>query len=130
MLRCMLDTDVCIRVLRDHPPSDRARFNAEAGVLCISAVTLAELLHGAATSDCPAEKHHEVERLTARFDVLPFDEEAAGHFGGIRAALERQGRVIGPYDLMIACHARSRGLVVVTGNSGEFSCVPGLRCED
>lgn len=110
MLRYMLDTTVCIRVLRDRPPSARTRFNAEAGGLCISAVTLAELLHGAAKSDRPAEKRHEVERLTARLDVLPFDDEAAGHFGDIRADLERQGRVIGPYDLMIAAHARSRGL--------------------
>ncbi len=130
MLRYMLDTNVCIRVLRDRPPSARARFNAEAGGLCISAVTLAELLHGAAKSDRPAEKRHEVERLPARLDVLPFDDEAAGHFGDIRAELERQGRVIGPYDLMIAGHARSRGLAVVTGNLGEFSRVPGLRCED
>ncbi len=130
MLRYMLDTNVCIRVLRDRPPSARPRFNAEAGGLCISAVTLAELLHGAAKSDRPAEKRHEVERLTARLDVLPFDDEAAGHFGDIRADLERQGRVIGPDDLMIAAHARSRGLAVVTGNLGEFSRVPGLRCED
>lgn len=127
MLRYMLDTTVCIRVLRARPPSARARFNAEAGGLCISAVTLAELLHGAAKSDRPAEKRQEVERLTARLDVLPFDDEAAGH---IRAELERQGRVIGPYDLMIAGHARSRGVAVVTGNLGEFSRVPGLRCED
>lgn len=130
MLRYMLDTNVCIRVLRDRPPSARTRFNAEADCLCISAVTLAELLHGAAKSDRPAEKRREVERLTARLEVLPFDDEAAGHFGDIRAGLERQGRIIGPYDLMIAAHARSRGLAVVTGNLGEFSRVPGLRCED
>jgi len=130
MLRCTLDTNVRIRVLRDRPPSARTRFNAKAGGLCNSAVTLAELLHGAATSDRPAKKRDEVERLAARLDVLPFDEDAAGHFGDIRADLERQGRVIGPYDLMIAGHARSRGLVVVTGNPGAFSRVAGLRCED
>lgn len=130
MLRYMLDTNVCIRVLRDRPQSARVRFNAEAAGLCISAVTLAELLHGAAKSNRPNEKRLEVERLVARLDVLPFDEEAAAHFGDIRAELERDGRVIGPYDLMIAGHARSRGLIVVTGNLGEFSRVAGLRCED
>lgn len=130
MLRYMLDTNVCIRVLRDRPQSARVRFNAEADGLCISAVTLAELLHGAAKSDRPAEKRREVERLTARLEVLPFDDEAAGHYGDIRADLERRGCVIGPYDLMIAGHARSRGLVVVTGNLGEFDRVTGLRCED
>jgi tRNA(fMet)-specific endonuclease VapC len=130
MLRFMLDTNICIRVLRDRPPSARKRFNAEADGLCISAVTLGELLHGAAKSDRAAAMRHEVDRLTARLEVLPFDEDAAGHYGDIRADLERRGCAIGPYDLMIAGHARSRGLVVVTGNLGEFRRVDGLRCED
>ena len=130
MRRFMLDTNVCIRVLRDRPASARARFNAEADGLCISAVTLGELLHGAAKSDRPADKRREVGRLAARLEVLPFDDEAAAHYGDIRADLERRGMVIGPYDLMIAGHARSRGLVVVTGNLGEFTRVAGLRCED
>ena len=59
-----------------------------------------------------------------------FDADAADHAADIRAALERGGRVIGGYDLLIAGHARSRGLVVVTGNLGEFNRVDGLRCED
>jgi tRNA(fMet)-specific endonuclease VapC len=130
MLRFMLDTNVCIRVLRDRPASARERFNAEAESLCISAVTLAELLHGAAKSDEPAKSRLQVERLTARLEVLTFDQEAAAHYGDIRADLERRGCVIGPYDLMIAGHARSQGLVVITGNLGEFTRVDGLRCED
>jgi len=62
--------------------------------------------------------------------VLTFDADAAGHYADIRAELERKGSVIAPYDLMVAGHARSRGLVVVTGNLGEFSRVAGLRSED
>ncbi len=130
MLRHMLDTNLCIRVLRDRPPSARARFNAEVGTQCISTVTLGELLHGAAKSARPAELRREVERLAGRLAVLPFDEDAAAHYGDIRADLERRGTVIGPYDLMIAGHARSRGLVLVTGNLGEFRRVDGLRSED
>ncbi|PWC88422.1 plasmid maintenance protein [Azospirillum sp. TSH100] len=130
MLRYMLDTNLCIRVLRDRPPGLRGKFNAETGALCISTVTLAELLHGAAKSARPIEQRHEVERMTGRLEVLPFDEDAAGHYGEIRADLERRGTIIGPYDLMIAAHARSRGLVVVTGNLGEFRRVDGLRSED
>jgi tRNA(fMet)-specific endonuclease VapC len=130
MLRFMLDTNVCIRVLRDRPPSARTRFNAEADGLCISTITLGELLHGAAKSTRPIETRREVERLTTRLAVLPFDEDAATHFGDIRADLERRGMVIGPYDLMIAGHARSHGLTVVTGNLGDFTRVDGLRCED
>ncbi|MGQ9366225.1 tRNA(fMet)-specific endonuclease VapC [Azospirillum sp. ST 5-10] len=130
MLRYMLDTNLCIRVLRDRPPRLRGRFNAEAGALCISTVTLAELLHGVAKSARPAEQRREVERLVGRLEVLRFDEDAAGHYGEIRADLERRGAVFDPYDLMIAGHARSRGLIVVTGSLGEFRRVDGLRSED
>jgi tRNA(fMet)-specific endonuclease VapC len=130
MLRYMLDTNLCIRVLRDRPQSIRARFNAEADGLCISTIVLTELLYGAAKSARPIENRSEVERFATRLEVLPFDADAAAHAGDIRAALEREGRQIGSYDVLIAGHARSRGLVVVTGNLGEFTRVDGLRCED
>ncbi|PZP44822.1 MAG: VapC toxin family PIN domain ribonuclease [Azospirillum brasilense] len=130
MLRYLLDTNLCIRVLRDRPQGLRARFNAEAGSLCISTVVLTELLHGAGKSARPTENRREVERFVARLEVLAFDAEAAAHAAEIRTVLEREGRVIGAYDLLIAGHARSRGLVVVTGNLGEFTRVAGLRCED
>lgn len=130
MLRYMLDTNLCIRVLRHRPASLRERFNAEAACLCISSVTLAELLVGAEKSARPGETRRQVEGFAARLEVLDFDSHAAAHYADIRADLERKGLSIGPYDLMIAGHARSRGLVVVTGNLGEFGRVAGLRCED
>lgn len=130
MLRYMLDTNLCIRVLRDRPPGLRERFNAEANDLCISAVTLAELMFGAEKSVEPAVNRRKVENFAARLEVLPFDEPAAAHYADIRSVLERKGQVIGPYDMMIAGHARSLGLVVVTGNLGEFRRVDGLRSED
>jgi tRNA(fMet)-specific endonuclease VapC len=130
LLRYMLDTDVCIRVLRDRPTWLRARFNAEADTLCISTITLAELLHGAGKSAKPVDNRHEVERFAARLEVLSFDADAAAHSADIRTTLERHGRPIGAYHLLIAGQARSRGLVVVTGNQAEFSRVDGLRGED
>lgn len=130
MLRNMLDTNLCIRLLRDRPQGLRPRFNAEADSLCISTITLAELLHGAARSARPAENRRAVEGLAARLAVLAFDEDAAAHAGEIHAELGRRGQVIGPYDILIAGHARSRGLVVVTANLGEFQRVDGLRAED
>ena len=130
MLRYLLDTNLCIRVLRDRPKGLRERFNAQAEAMCLSDVVLYELLYGAERSADPPRVRREVEHFAGRLAVLPFDSEAAGHTAEIRADLERQGRVIGPYDLMIAGHARSRGLVVVTGNLGEFQRVRGLRCED
>jgi tRNA(fMet)-specific endonuclease VapC len=130
MLRYLLDTNLCIRLIRDRPRSLQPRFNAEADALCTSDVVLYELLYGAERSTRPPEVRQEVERFAARLSVLPFDDDAAAHTAEIRATLERKGMVIGPYDLMIAGHARSRGLVVVTGNLGEFQRVDGLRAED
>lgn len=130
MLRHLLDTNLCIRVLRDRPASLRARFNAEAAGLCISDVVLYELLFGAEKSAHPAQNRTAVERFAARLTVLPFDSAAAAHSANIRADLERRGASIGSYDLMIAGHARSRGLIVVTGNLREFARVEGLRSED
>jgi len=71
-----------------------------------------------------------VEGFIARLDVLDYDMPAAAHTAQIRAELKRAGLQIGPYDQMIAGHARSRGLVVVTHNTKEFERVAGLRIED
>ncbi len=130
MLRYLLDTNLCIRVLRDRPQGLRARFNANAEALCLSDVVLYELLYGAERSNDPPRIRREVEHFAGRLTVLPFDSEAAAHTAEIRGDLERRGCVVGPYDLMIAGHARSRGLVVVTGNLEEFQRVHGQRCED
>ena len=130
MLRYLLDTNLCIRVLRDRPAGLRGRFNAEADSLCISDVVLYELMFGAEKSARPVQNRTDVERFAARLSVLPFDSAAAAHTADIRATLERQGTPIGSYDVMIAGSARSRGLTVVTGNLREFNRVDGLRSED
>lgn len=130
MLRWMLDTNFCIRVLRDRPAGLRERFNREAEGLCINTIILGELLYGAERSARPTEHRREVERFAARLTVLDFDAAAAAHAAEIRARLAEQGRMIGGYDVLIAGQARSRGLVVVTGNLREFERVEGLRCED
>ncbi|MDB5429098.1 MAG: PilT protein domain protein [Caulobacter sp.] len=126
----MLDTDLCIRVIRDRPPGVRPRFNAEADGLCVSTITLTELIYGAEKSARTAERRAEVDLFVARLQVLPFDDRAAGHAADIRADLERRGTPIGSYDLLIAGHARSEGLTVVTGNLREFGRVEALRSED
>ena len=130
MLRYLLDTNLCISVIRDRPGELRPRFNAEVDRLCTSSVVLYELHYGAERSTRPADTRRQVERFAARLSVLAFDDEAAAHAADIRADLERRSTTIGPYDLMIAGHARSRGLVVVTGNLKEFTRVDGLRTEN
>jgi tRNA(fMet)-specific endonuclease VapC len=105
----------------------RERFNREADGLAISTIVLTELLHGAAKSARPEANRREVGNFAARLEVLPCDAAAAHHAADIR---ERQGLSIGGYDVLIAGHARSRALIVVTGNRAEFGRVEGLRCED
>ncbi|GHB20964.1 type II toxin-antitoxin system tRNA(fMet)-specific endonuclease VapC [Salinicola rhizosphaerae] len=126
MLRYLLDTNICIYVIKNRPPSLREIFNANDARLCISSVTLAELIYGAEKSAKPAHNLSVIENFAARLTVLDFNDAAASHFGEIRASLERAGKPIGAYDLMIAAHARSRGLTVVTNNEREFHRVPGL----
>lgn len=130
MLRYLLATNFCIRVLRERPKGLRTQFNDNAETLCLSDVVLCELLHGAERSGDPPRIRREVEHFAGRMTVLPFDSGAAAHTADIRTDLERRGYKIGPYDLMIAGHARSRGLVVVTNNLAEFQMVQGLRSED
>lgn len=126
----MLDTNLCVRVLRDRPAALRDKFNAEASGLSISSIVLYELLYGAAKSARPTENRQQVEAFSERLQVLDLDADAALHAGEIRAELERTGNTIGAYDLLIAGHARSRGLIVVTNNTREFARVDGLRIED
>ncbi|MBM3581364.1 MAG: tRNA(fMet)-specific endonuclease VapC [Alphaproteobacteria bacterium] len=130
MLRYLLDTDICIFTIKNRPPALREVFNERAAHLGISSVTLAELLYGAEKSARPAANLGVVESFAARLTVLPFDDRAALHYGQIRADLERKGTPIGPYDLMIAGHARSEALVLVTANIREFRRVSGLRVEN
>ncbi len=130
MLRYLLDTNFCIHILRERPEQLRARMNENADALCISTIVQMELLQGAALSARADHNRQEVERFCARLEVLPFDENAAAHAADIRAVLQKQGNKIGAYDALIAGHARSQGLIVVTNNLKEFTRVDGLRCED
>ncbi|MBP5985782.1 MAG: type II toxin-antitoxin system VapC family toxin [Azonexus sp.] len=126
MLKYLLDTNIVIYVIKRRPPEVREVFNEQHGRMAISAITLAELVHGAEKSQFPSRNLAVVEDFCSRLTVLPYPPEAAYHYGSIRAALERQGRPIGVNDLHIAAHARSSGLTVVTNNLSEFERVPGL----
>ncbi len=126
----MLDSNLCIRVLRDRPVSMQERFMAEAPALAISTIVLHELQYGAERSGRPDFQHQKVAQFANNLTVLAFDSEAALHAANIKAELAARGNLIGPNDLLIAGHARSRGLKLITGNLREFSRVDGLACED
>jgi tRNA(fMet)-specific endonuclease VapC len=130
MLKYMLDTNICIYVIKRRPIEVLATFNKFAGSLCISSITYAELCHGVEKSALPEHNRRQVEDFVSRLEVLSYGDKAAAHYGDIRAALERQGNTIGVNDLHIAAHARSEGLIVVTNNLSEFERVAGLRLEN
>lgn len=130
MLKFMLDTNMCIFTIKNRPQEVREAFKRHDGQMCISTLTLMELIYGAEKSSSPERNLANVEGFAARLDVLDYDQAAAAHTGQLRAELARMGKPIGPYDQMIAGHARSRGLTVVTHNRREFDCVPGLRVVD
>ncbi|MEB6628990.1 tRNA(fMet)-specific endonuclease VapC [Escherichia coli] len=130
MLKFMLDTNICIFTIKNKPVHVRERFNLNSGRMCISSVTLMELIYGAEKSQMPERNLAVIEGFVSRLEVLDYDSAAATHTGQIRAELARQGRPVGPFDQMIAGHARSRGLIVVTNNTREFERVAGIRLED
>lgn len=130
MLRYLLDTNIVIYVLKRRPIEVLPIFNANAGRMAISAITMAELLHGAEKSSRVSENLSVVEDFCSRLEVLPYGVKAAQHYGAIRAVLEKLGRPIGVNDLHIAGHARSEGLVLVTNNLSEFERVPALEMEN
>lgn len=100
-----------------------------ADAVCTSSIVASELRYGAAKRSAPALTQR-VEALLDRLPVLPLDGDADRHYGDIRASLEREGRVIGGNDLLIAAHCRALGLALVTDNTGEFERVSGLRVEN
>lgn len=130
MLKYLLDTNIVIYVIKRRPMEVLGLFNANASRMAISAITLAELLHGVEKSSQPTSNLAAVEDFCSRLDVLPYTLKAAQHYGSIRAELERSGQPIGVNDLHIAAHARSEGLVLVTNNLREFSRVPALQVEN
>lgn len=129
MKQYLLDTNVLIRLLRgqDDLLEKKLRKIAPERVH-ISTVTLYELYYGAFKSQRPAHNVALIDEL--KFQVLELGEQDAKESGEIRAYLTRKGMPIGPYDLLLAGQARTKGLVLVTHNTKEFSRIPKLQVED
>ena len=130
MLRYMLDSCFCIDIMRDKTPALRERFRDERDTMSLSSVVLHELRFGAEKSDDPHRTLLKVEDFITRLALFDFDDNAATHSAHIRADLAKRGCQIGAYDVLIAGHARSLNLTVITSNLREFSRVDGLRSED
>jgi tRNA(fMet)-specific endonuclease VapC len=130
MLKYMLDTNIVIYVIKRRPVELLDIFNAHVDQMCISTITLAELMHGVEKRSMPERNLNNVEDFVSHLDVLHYDNEAAMQYGDIRADLEKKGTIIGVNDLHIAGHARSKGLILVSNNTREFERVEGLRVTD
>ena len=127
----MLDTNICIYVIKHKPPVVLQRFRAHIkDGLCISSITLAELSHGVEKSEQREKNTDALLHLVDVLKVVPFDNHAAYEYGKICAFLQRQGTPIGTMDMLIAAHARLHGFVLITNNVREFSRVPGLMVEN
>jgi len=129
-MKYLLDTNICIALLRHDPAASAAfRYKRKEGV-GISAIVLAELEHGVHKSQLAAKNRAALMSFLPTLDVLPFDQSAAYSFGVIAADLYGRGQAIGPMDMLIAAHAKAEGLILVTNNTREFSRVEGLALED
>ena len=125
----LLDTDICIYLI-NRKEAPRERFRRNAAQTGVSAISYAELCFGVAHSARIALNERLLQQFRTDLQILSFDADAATHYGEIRQELSRQGALIGPHDLLIAAHARSRDATLVTNNEREFGRVPGLRTEN
>lgn len=131
MIQYLLDTNICIDILRRQQPQLRERLSSCAvGSLAISSITLAELFHGVYKSRFPEKNLQAVVHFCLPLEIAEFDGPAAEMYGRVRACREQAGTPIGPLDTLIAAHALSLECTLVTNNQGEFQRVSGLRVED
>ncbi len=130
-MKYLLDTNICVFVIRGKSPLVLQRFRQQLpDDLGVSTVTLAELRYGADKSNDPIRNHAALNSFLAPIQILTFDAECADYYGKVRSDLERRGLPIGPLDTMIAAQSLRLNVPLVTNNTSEFSRVPGLKLED
>jgi len=130
-MKYMLDTNICIYLIKQQPRQMIDKFQGIApGEITISTVTVAEMMYGVGKSQHKEKNKAALESFLAPLEIVDFNFRAAQHYGVVRAYLEKKGKPIGAYDLMIAAHALSLGLVLVTNNEREFQRIPDLIVEN
>ncbi len=131
MIRYMLDTNTIAYAKNRRPASVLERLiQHDPSEICISAITMAELEFGISHSAKPSQNRKALLMFLSGITILPFGPEAAQAYGKIRHTLQSQGQLIGANDLLIAAHAKTAGLILVTHNTREFSRIEGLKIED
>lgn len=131
MIRYLLDTNICIYIMNRRPIEIIHKFKQfNVGDIGISTITVSELQYGAVKSKNPKLNIQRVEEFLTPLEILPYDHNAANFYGEIRHNLETKGEIIGPLDLLIAAHALSNDIILVTNNEKEFQRVNNLRIEN
>jgi tRNA(fMet)-specific endonuclease VapC len=130
-MRFILDTNICIYIIRQKPVKILERLTSLSFAdIGISSVTLAELEYGVVKSSKPQQNRLALNGFLAPIEIAPFDASAAAHYGELRCFLEKRGKVIGAMDLLIAAHASSLSVTLVTNNIREFKRIPDLQVEN
>jgi tRNA(fMet)-specific endonuclease VapC len=127
----MLDTDICSYIIREKPIKVFERFETlEMDQICISVITYAELIYGVEHSSSKKINRSIVDDFTNHLNIIDWDTSAAEYYGKIRAFLQAGGNIIGAMDMMIAAHAVSQKMTLVTNNEKHFKRVPKLHTEN
>ncbi|MCP5101682.1 MAG: type II toxin-antitoxin system VapC family toxin [Chloroflexi bacterium] len=130
-MKYLLDTNICIYIIKNNPPSVRQRFQSlSAGEVGVSSISVAELQYGVQKSQYVERNQYALSQFLLPLKITGFDEKATVSYGIIRATLEKQGQPIGSLDTLIAAHALSIDCTLVTNNESEFSRVPQLKLEN
>ncbi len=130
-MKYMLDTNICIYIIKHKPETAVKNFlKHDPDEICISAITYAELMYGVEKSQAKERNRVAITMFLSPISILQFSNHAAEEYGKVRAELEGKGTPIGPMDMLIAGHARSEGLILVTNNTREFLRVENLEVED
>ena len=131
MIKYMLDTNTVAYAINKRPPSVLEKLLQHSpDEICISSITMAELEYGIHNSSKPEQNRIALMMFLSDISVLPFDSDCTFEYGKLRHELKIQGNIIGANDMLIAAHAKSLGLILVTHNTKEFSRITDLKLED
>ena len=130
-MKFLLDTNICIYLIKQKPPEVLQKFNTyQVGDIGISSISVAELKFGVQKSQFPNKNDRALEKFLLPLQIVDFNRAAADTYGTVRAMLEKKGTPIGSLDTLIAAHALSLGVILITNNEKEFNRVPNLKLDN
>ncbi|WP_457562603.1 type II toxin-antitoxin system tRNA(fMet)-specific endonuclease VapC [Caminibacter pacificus] len=130
-MKYMLDTNICIYIIKNKPVKVLKKFEKiDPKDVCIYSITASELWYGVYKSSSFEKNAIALEEFLSPLTILEYEENASKAYGKIRSKLEKKGKVIGSMDLLIAAHALSQNIILISNNVKEFKRIPGLNLEN